>query len=68
MGIFKVVGISPMAGWINKWFDYLIDLTHLPLNKMAAILAGNNFKCIFLNGNDKTPDSNFTEICSRESN
>ena len=28
-------------------------LTHLPLDKMAAILADNNFMCIFLNENDK---------------
>ena len=27
------------------------ELTHLPLNKMAAILADNIFKCIFLNEN-----------------
>ena len=27
-------------------------LTHLPLDKMAAILANDNFKCIFLNEND----------------
>ena len=27
-------------------------LTHLPLDKMAATLADDNFKCIFLNGND----------------
>ena len=26
-------------------------LTHLSLNKMAAILADDNFKCIFLNEN-----------------
>ena len=31
----------------------LIQLTHLPLDKMAAILADNIFKCIFLNENDK---------------
>ena len=30
-------------------------LTHLPLNKMAAILADDNFKCIFLNENDRIP-------------
>ena len=24
-------------------------LTHLPLDKMAAILSDDNFKCIFLN-------------------
>ena len=26
-----------------------------PLDKMAAILASNNFKCIFLNENDRIP-------------
>ena len=26
-------------------------LTHLPLDNMAAILADDNFKCIFLNKN-----------------
>ena len=30
-------------------------LTHLPLDKMAALLADDNFKCIFLNENDRTP-------------
>ena len=30
-------------------------LTHPPLDKMAAILADDNFKCIFLNENDKIP-------------
>ena len=28
-----------------------VELTHLPLNKMAAILADDIFKCIFLNEN-----------------
>ena len=28
-----------------------LELTHLPLNKMAAILADDIFKCIFLNQN-----------------
>ena len=27
-------------------------LTHLPLDKMAAVLADNIFKCIFLNEGD----------------
>ena len=31
----------------------LYDLTHLPLDKMACILADDNFKCIFLNENDR---------------
>ena len=30
-------------------------LTHLPLDKMAAILADDNSKCIFLNENDRIP-------------
>ena len=30
-------------------------LTNLRLDKMAAILAGYNFKCIFLNENDRIP-------------
>ena len=30
-------------------------LTHLPLDKMAAILADDIFKCIFLNENDIIP-------------
>ena len=30
-------------------------LTHLPLDKMVAILANYNFKCIFLNENDRIP-------------
>ena len=32
-----------------------ICLTHLPLDKMAAILADGNFNCIFLNENDRIP-------------
>ena len=32
--------------------SHSIALTHLPLDKMAAILADDNFKCIFLNEND----------------
>ena len=30
-----------------------VQLTHLSLDKMAAILADDSFKCIFLNENDK---------------
>ena len=30
-------------------------LTHLPLDKMAATLADDNFKCIILNENDRIP-------------
>ena len=39
-------------------------LTHLPLNKMAAILEDDNLKCIFLNENDWIT----SEIRSLESN
>ena len=28
-------------------------LTHLPQDKMAAVVANDNFKCIFLNKNNK---------------
>ena len=31
------------------------SLSHLPLAKMAAILAGDVFKCIFVNENEKIP-------------
>ena len=31
------------------------SLTHLPLDKMATILADDNFKCIFLNEKDRIP-------------
>ena len=32
-----------------------IELNGLPLDKMAAILADNIFRCIFLNENDRIP-------------
>ena len=32
---------------------FCLALTHLPLDKMAAILADDIFKCIFLNENDR---------------
>ena len=32
-----------------------MHLTHLPLDKMAATLADDNFTCIFLNENDQIP-------------
>ena len=35
------------------WSAYLRSLTHLPLVKMVTTLADNNFKCIFLNENDR---------------
>ena len=33
----------------------LYVLSHLRLDKMAATLADDNFKCIFLNENDRIP-------------
>ena len=33
----------------------LNELTHLPLDKMAVILADDIFKCISLNENDRIP-------------
>ena len=44
---------------------YRFSLTHLP-DKMAANLADNTFKYIFLNENDRI--LKFAEICSHESN
>ena len=49
MGI-PVPGKRPL--YIDTAFNYL---THLPLDKMAAILADDIFKCIFLNENDRIP-------------
>ena len=31
------------------------SLTHIPLDKMATVLADDNFKCIFLNENGRIP-------------
>ena len=35
--------------------NFILLLTHLPLDKMAAILADNIFNCIFLNENYRIP-------------
>ena len=37
---------------VGTLLDYF-NLTHLPRVKMAATLADENFKCIFLNENDR---------------
>ena len=34
-------------------FQVYVTLTHLPLDKMATILADDIFKCIFLSENDR---------------
>ena len=31
------------------WHDWLTELAHLPLDRMAPILPVDNFKCIFFN-------------------
>ena len=52
------VGMISIRWWPPfQHFPYLIPvkLTHLPLDKMAAILADSNFKCIFLNENHRIP-------------
>ena len=36
-------------------YDVCHQLPHLPLDKMAAILAEDVFKCIFLNENGRIP-------------
>ena len=36
-------------------FTQGLHITHLPFDKMAAILADNIFNCIFLIENDKIP-------------
>ena len=40
-------------------------LTHLPLEKMATILADDIFKCNFLNKNDKIPIQISLKLVSR---
>ena len=32
---------------------YPLVITHVPLDKMATILADNSFQCIFVNENDR---------------
>ena len=34
---------------------FIRALTHLPLDKMATILADDIFNCIFFNKNDRIP-------------
>ena len=41
--------------WINISIELTRELTLLPLDKMAAILADDTFKRIFLNENDRIP-------------
>ena len=39
----------------TNYIIYFELSTHLPLNKMATILADDIFKCVFLNENDRIP-------------
>ena len=48
--LFSKLGQEPHG----EMSDYIL-LTHLPLDKMAAMLADDIFKCIFLNENDWIP-------------
>ena len=49
--------VEPPGPNLAKSRDPLADpiLTHIPIDKMAAILADGIFKCIFLNENNKMP-------------
>ena len=53
---------------IQQGFLLVTGLTHLPLDKMAAILADNIFNCIFLNENDRIPIQISLKYFSQESN
>ena len=50
----KILQTCTISGIWNKWHKQaflsrdIIGLTHLPLDKMAAIFADNLFKCIFM--------------------
>ena len=54
--------------FIIYYLHRIVILTDLSLDKMDATFANDNFKCIFLNENDRTSRSIFTETCSQESN
>ena len=45
------VAVDALAPFIARWSAWA--WTHLPLDKMAAIFADDNFKCIFLNENHR---------------
>ena len=47
-------GLIPSALFMRaqETLNTSLELTHLPLDKMAAILADDNVKCIFFNEND----------------
>ena len=47
---------SCLVAMLNLLCQHPVILTHLPLDKMAAILADDIFNCIFLNENDRIPN------------
>ena len=52
---FKVLSKDTPLLVCEVWNVVVTDLTHLPLDKMAAVLADNIFKCIFFIENDRIP-------------
>ena len=48
-----LLGSGRLVRCRGEYVSYL--KTHLPMDKMAAILTDDIFKCIFLNENDKIP-------------
>ena len=46
---------SPHKEPVMQCFDdhFVLGLTHLPLDKMATVLADDSFRCILLNENDR---------------
>ena len=56
--------MRPSVEYMPEW----TGLSHLPLNKIAAILADDIFKWIFYGENVWVSIKNFTEVCSQESN
>ena len=47
--------IDCSSAWEITQKDMGKKLTHLSLDKMATVLADDNFKCIFFNKNDRIP-------------
>ena len=55
--MYSLIGWDLAQPWKKKKMvlEHGSLLTHLPLDKMAAIVADDIFKCIFLNENDRIP-------------
>ena len=59
-GTYCVTSLQFMWATLGNWIiwrthDATVYLTHFPLNKMAAILADDSFKCILVNENNGIP-------------